>query len=322
MVKTILQGSLLQWFATILMLSVLSGPGLAAEAEKKTVRMVVTQAYVSKAGLPVYQEMAHYFSKKTGFDVKVVTGLEYDEADTLLASGKVDVGYICGLPYVQNLTKNIYEMIAMPVLGLEAGTYDDAPGYADKPGKYYSYTIVRKDSPYKTWADLKGKTYAFNSLTSNSGYNMPRNKLIELGATSWEGYFSKVVKSGGHQESIRLVAQGIIDSSSVESLVLDYDRKILEPNALNVRIIEAFPEKGAGAPPIVVSSKMDPVVKAKLRDTVLHMHEDPEGQAVLKNAMLKRFIAPDDHNYDDIRAMIANANRVKFKDWGGMPAAR
>lgn len=293
-----------------------------AEEAVKTIRMVVTQAYVSKAGLPVYQEMAEYFSKKTGYDVKIVTGLSYDEADALLASGKVDVGYVCGLPYVQNLDKNIYDMLAMPVLGLEKGTYDDAPGYEDKPGKYYSYTIVRKDSPYKTWADLKGKSYAFSSLTSNSGYNMPRNRLIELGAKSWEDYFSKVVKSGGHQESIRLVAQGIVDASSVESLVLDYDRKIGEPNALNVRVIEAFPDKGAGAPPIVVSKKTDAEVKKRLQDVILSMHEDAEGKKVLDHAMLKRFVKPDDANYNDIRAMISNANRVNFLDWGGKPTAR
>ncbi|MEK6750322.1 MAG: PhnD/SsuA/transferrin family substrate-binding protein [Pseudomonadota bacterium] len=306
----------------ILMLGTMPSLLGAAEDAKKIVRMVVTQAYVSKAGMPVYEEMAQYFSKKTGFDVKIVTGLGYDEADKLLAAGKIDVGYICGLPYVQNVSKDIYEMLAMPVLGLEAGTYNDAPGYSDKPGKYFSYTIVRKDSPYKTWADLKGKTYAFNSLTSNSGYNMPRNKLIELGATSWEGYFSKVIKSGGHQESIRLVAQGVVEASSVESLVLDYDRKIGEANALNVRIIEAFPDKGAGAPPIVISRKSDPEVKAKLKDVILHMHEDTEGQAVLKTAMLKRFIPPDDRNYDDIRDMIKHANAVNFSDWGGVPAAR
>jgi len=305
-----------------LMANVLVYGWAMADENAKTIRMVVTQAYVSKAGLPVYQEMADYFSKKTGYHVKVITGLSYDEADALLASGKIDVGYICGLPYVQNLDKNIYEMLAMPVLGLEKGTYNDAPGYSDKPGKYFSYTIVRKDSPYKTWADIKGKTYAFSSLTSNSGYNMPRNRLIELGAKSWEDYFSKVVKSGDHQESIRLVAQGIVDASSVESLVLDYDRKIGEANAMNVRIIDAFPNKGAGAPPIVVSKKLDAAVKKRLQDVILSMHEDKDGKKVLKNAMLKRFIKPDDANYNDIRTMIANANRVNFMDWGGKPAAR
>ncbi len=183
------------------------------------------------------------------------------------------------------------------------------------PGKYYSYTIVHKDSPIQSWADLKGKTYVFNETASNSGYNMPRYKLVQLGAKSWQDYFSKVVVSGSHEESIRLVAQGIVDASSVDSLVLDYDRVLGHADALNVRIIEHLHPGGAGIPPVVISKKADLSIKKKMQAVLLSMHDDPEGRKLLDKALVSRFVEPDDTNYDDIRFMESEAKKAGFRDF-------
>jgi phosphonate transport system substrate-binding protein len=285
-----------------------------AFSEPKTVKMVVTAAFVSNNGIPVYDEMAKYFSKKLGWDVKVVSGLSYSEADEMLDKGLIQVGYVCGLPYVHKFAEKKYGLLAIPVMALKNGTWSDAKGYEDIPGKYYSYTIVRKDSAIKSWADLKGKTYAFNDKGSNSGYNVPRHKLVQLGVKSWEDYFSKVVVSGSHEESIRLVAEGVVDASSVDSLVLDYDRFIKDPNAAKVKIIEHLGP--AGAPPVVISNKADPSIKKSFQDAILNMHKDPEGKKILEKALVLRFAPPADSNYNDIRNMEKAAKDAGFNDFG------
>ncbi len=287
-------------------------------AESQQVKMVVTAAFVSDKGLNVYEDLAKYVADKLDWDVDVISGLSYDESNSLLEKGIIQVGFVCGLPYVQMSRKDSYHLMAAPVMAMKKGTFPDAKGYEDVPGKYYAYTIVRKDSPLSSWEELKGKTYAFNETISNSGYNMPRYKLIQLGANSWEEYFSKVIVSGSHEESIRLVSQGIVDASSVDSLVLDYDRTIGDPDALNVKIIEHLHPGGAGIPPVVMSNKADPAIHKAFLDLLLNMHKDPEGMKILEKALISHFMAPNDANYDDIRMMEDTARKASFQDYTGL----
>ncbi len=289
----------------------------ATVAASKDVKMVVTAAFVSDKGMPVYEKLATYLKGKLGWDVEVVSGLSYSESDEMLDDGIIQIGFVCGLPYVHKFAEGKYDLLAIPVMNLKKGTWPDANGYEDVPGKYYSYTIVHKDSPIKTWEDLKGKSYAYNDQGSNSGYNMPRYKLVQMGKKSWEDHFSKVVVSGAHEESIRLVASGAVDASSVDSLVLDYDRSINDPSAHNVRIIEHLHKGGAGSPPIVISKKADPEIRDKFQKVILNMHKDPEGKAILDSALVSHFATPDDSNYDDIRMMEKAAQDAGFMDHEG-----
>lgn len=286
-----------------------------AKAAGQGLNMVVTAAFVSDKGLPVYQELANYLARKLKIDAKVISGLSYTESDLLLNQGIIQVGFVCGLPYTHAVKAGSYRLLAMPVMALKKGAYPDVPGYQNVPGKYFSYTIVRRDSPLKSWQDLRGHSYTYNEQNSNSGYNMPRYKLVRLGARSWEDWFSKVRVSGSHEESIRLVSRGVVDASSVDSLVLDYDRSIGDPDALNVKVIEVlgYPQ-GAGIVPVVISNKADPRLASELQAALLNMHKDPEGRRILRKALILRFDPPNDKNYDDVRRMEQAARDVGFRD--------
>ncbi len=298
----------------LLIASLWAAYAVAAPAERE-VKMFVTAAFVSERGLPVYREIADYVAAKIGRKTSVVSGAGYYETDKLLERGIIQVGFICGLPYVQGVLQNKYDLLAIPVSATRTGDMRDATsGYEKTPGKYFSYTIVHKDSKAKSWSDLKGTRYAFNDRDSNSGYNMPRYKLVQLGAKSWSDWFSKVIVSGSHDESIRMVARGIVDASSVDSLVLDYDRANGSPDAHNVKIIEQMFPGGAGAPPVVVARQVDAPLRQALQAALLNMHKDPAGQKILTKALLARFDPPDDHNYDDIRHMDETARKAGFRD--------
>jgi phosphonate transport system substrate-binding protein len=285
-------------------------------APARDVKMVVTAAFVSNKGIAVYEDIARYLSKKLHSDVRVISGTSYDESNMLLEQGIIQMGFICGLPYVQEYAKGKVVLVAIPVMAADAGQIPGTPGYARVPGKYYSYTIVRKDSPLKNWQDLKGKSYVFNEVTSNSGYNLPRYKLVQLGAKSWQDWFSRIEVSGSHEESIRMVANGLVDASSVDSMVLDYDLHIRDPDAMKVKVIETLFPGGAGIPPVVVGTEVDPKLRTALQKALVGMDEDPEGRRILKSALLQRFAPPDDHNYDDIRRMVEAAHQAGFRDYG------
>ena len=278
------------------------------------VKIIVTAAFVSERGMPVYEDMANYISKKINQEVNVISNLSYKHSNLLLDKGVVQVGFVCGLPYTHRKSIGKQVLIAIPVIADTKSLPDNVPGYEKTPGKYFSYTIVRKDSKIKNWVMLKGKSFVYNDQDSNSGYNMPRYKLIQLGAKRWEDYFSKILVSGSHEESIRMVAEGLVDASSVDSLVLDYDRFIKEKSALNVKVIEVLFPGGAGVPPVVMSTTAPIELRNKMQKVFLNMHTDKEGRKILAKALLKRFDKPDDRNYDDIRKMEKAAIESGFRD--------
>jgi phosphonate transport system substrate-binding protein len=272
-----------------------------AGPDQQPIRLAMSAAFVSESGVAVYRHIADYLSTKLGRPCEFVTGLSYGTINQMLKDGAVDAAFVCGLPYV------IERDQAQPSVSLLAAPVMKDSRYGNRP-KYFSDLVVKKDSPIRCFADLKGKTYVYNDELSNSGYNMPRHKMVVLGET--KGYFGKVLRSGSHEESIRMVAEGEADASFVDSLVLDYDRAKGLGNAAQVRVIESLGP--AGICPVVASCKINEERRQKLQDAFLTMHKDPAGRKLLDEALVDRFEPVDDTNYDDIRAMKREAESAGF----------
>lgn len=262
-------------------------------------RFAMSAAFVSESGIGVYKQIASYLTRKTGIQTEFVSGLGYGTINSMIEDGTMQCGFICGMPYVllHDRPQPAAQLIVAPVM--------KNPRYQGKP-KYFSDLIVRKDSPYQTIHELKGRTYVYNDELSNSGYNLPRYRLLQLGLTN--GFFGKVLRSGSHEESIRMVAAGEADASFVDSLVLDYDREKGLGHAREVRVIESVGP--AGVCPLVASAQMPADLFGKIQHAFVTMHEDPEGRRILDEALLDRFVVVDDSNYDDIRAMKEAAEKA------------
>jgi len=273
---------------------------------EKPVVMAMTAAFVSEGGAGVYAQIADYITKKSGLEIEFLTGLSYGTVNAMVEDGAVDIAFICGYPYTllhDERESSPVELLIAPIM--------ESPLYEGKP-IYYSYVITHKDSTFSKFLDLKNKRFVYNDKTSNSGYNMPRAKLIEMGET--KGFFSEVLQSGSHEESIRWVAEGKADVSTVDSLVFNYMLKTGSKYAAEIKIIDKLGP--AGIPPVVKSINLSDEKASKIKDALLHMHEDPEGQKILKEAFVKKFIAADDTLFDDVRRwhkMAVDANFMEIK---------
>ncbi len=291
-----------------IMFGITLGTFISAFADKDgsedAISIAMTAAFVSEEGLDVYAEIAKYLEKKVGQDVNFLSGLSYSVVNEMTEAGEVSIAFVCGYPYVLS-----HDGKENPPVNLIAAPVMQSPLYEDKP-VYYSYVIVKADSPLQSFKELKGKRWVYNDKISNSGYNMPRAKLIEIGETN--GFFSKVLQSGSHEQSIRWVADGTADASAVDSLVLDYALATGEDYAKGVKIIEKLGP--AGIPPIVRSVHLSDEEAQKIKDILLHMHEDPEGKAILDRAYVKQFVAVDDSLFDGVRKMHQMAVDANFME--------
>ena len=273
----------------------------AAVPKKPAYRLAMSAAFVSQEGISAFRQLAQWLSKKSGTHIEFIDGLGYEAINKMLESGAVDMGFVCGYPYV------LLKDRPHPTIELLVAPIPSAPRYNGK-AKYYSDLIVQKDSPYRRLEDLRGKTFVYNEEMSNSGYNMARYRLGTQGKA--KGFFGTVMRSGAHEDSIHMVASGKADASYVDSLVLDYERATGVSDASRVRVIESVGP--AGIVPAVISLRVPPQEREKLRKILTQMNQDEEGRAILKQLCIVRFDLVADSNYDDIRKMLKAAEKGNF----------
>jgi phosphonate transport system substrate-binding protein len=248
---------------------------------------------------PTYQRIAEYLSQHAGVRATLVTDVPWQEQERLLDQGQAEVGFICGLPYIRKVAQ--VELLAAPVM--QAARYQGRP-------IYFSDVVVRHDSLYRSFADLRGATWAYNEPGSWSGCVGPRAHLAALGETA--GYFGRVVESGAHLRSLQLIAEGVVDASAIDTMVMELELKRRPELAAQFRVVDSIGP--SPIPPVVVARAAPAAHKRRLRDVLLRMHEDVEGQVILSDGMIARFAAVHDADYDDIRRKALSAEEVQFSN--------
>ena len=132
------------------------------------------------------------------------------------------LGQTCGLPLVQTLTS--VEVV---------GAFDHRLP-ASPPGWYHSTIIVATDNDITAIADLRNARVAVNSADSQSGHAIWRHELSRRGLTG--SFFSEVVVSGSHRDSVAAVASGRVDVAAVDAVSMQLAERF-EPAASGVRIL-------------------------------------------------------------------------------------
>jgi phosphonate transport system substrate-binding protein len=231
--------------------------------------------------------------------------IEFDRADSWrerfvrLDAGKLHAAWICGMPYIQRADQDdpLIELLVAPVMRGER--------YQDRP-VYFSDVMVRHNSPYQTFADLKGVRWSYNDRGSHSGHNVVR---WYLATHNLDGdFFGSVVGSGGHQRSLQMLLNNEIDASALDSTVLETELRRDPSLAERIRRIEIIGP--SPIPPWVVNRHLAPDLRDRLRRAFLTMHEDSRGQDILAAGDYARFTAVTDQDYDPVREMARLALRA------------
>src|SRR5262245_41355086 len=236
--------------------------------------------------LGFYTFLAGRIARRLRCHVEVVVGTSYDDLES------ADVAFVCGLPYVERTLCGDcpVEPIAAPVL-LGAR-------YGGRP-IYYSDVIVRRDSPCRSFADLRGRSWAYNERHSQSGYGITRFVLARDGHA--KGYFGRVVEAGWHERAVELVATGECDASAIDSQLLAVMFRDDPALADELRVIETLGP--STIQPVVVSRRLPRPVKSELQRKFLSLSAAPAAQQPVAAALGERFVPVGDGDYDDLRRM-------------------
>ena len=156
---------------------------------------------------------------------------------------------------------------------------------------YFCDVISGRGNDVSGFADLRGRSWAYNDACSLSGYYGLLRKLAGMGEDT--RFFGEVLHSGSHLDSIRMVADREVDAATIDSNVLWMRRKE-EPELTDlVRVIDSwgpFPVQ-----PVVVRSGLDPASKSALRDALLDL--DVRAGTALAGFGLEGFAPVTDKDY-------------------------
>jgi phosphonate transport system substrate-binding protein len=237
---------------------------------------------------PVYAFISRYVQAQLGVATELVVGSSYERL-----SEQAEVSFLCGLAYVELRRRGeSIEPLAAPLL--------HGDRYGGRP-IYFSDVIVRRGSSFQSFADLRGCCWAYNEPYSHSGPGITCYRLVELGET--QSYFGRVIKTGWHESSIRLVYSGEIDASAIDSHVLALALRDHPELAAGLRVLDSLGP--STIQPVVAASWLPERLKADLRGVLLKMGNDPLAQTALGRALVERFVPITDADYDDLRRMRA-----------------
>lgn len=268
--------------------------------EEKHIRIAIGGMITPKEGFGYYKQLLDYIGEKLQRPVEFVDRQDYAEINKLIATGDVDLAFVCGGPYVEGHDKFGMQLLVAPQS--HAGTV------------YYSYIIVPIDSPINSFEGLRGKSFAFTDPLSNSGKLVPMYMLAKMGETP-DSYFKSYTYTHKHDKSIMAVAQKIVDAAAVDSLIWEYVNQANPELTAKTKIIAKSPPYGI--PPVVVRPGLDPEFKKQLREIFLDIHKDARGREILDKMQIDKFVIIDDAAYNSIREMqsfVAGQKKKKQKE--------
>ncbi len=244
-----------------------------------------------------FKPLTQYLEKELGMEVKFIPLVNYAATVEALSAGKVDLVWYGGFTHVQARirTKGDAIPLVMRIRDL----------------KFKSKFIASKTSGIKNLKDLKGKTFAFGSVSSTSGHLMPRHFLKKAGLSP-EQDFKKFSFSGAHDATAKWVEAGKVQAGALNEAVWDKLVKSKKVDLTKVSVIYTTPgyaDYNWTARAGLGEEKLSRIAKAFLKLDP----QNPEHKKILDLQRAKGYIKAKPSYFDGIEAAATDAGLLKKK---------
>ena len=229
-----------------------------------------------------YQLLSDYLSARIGRPIRWQVEPHYGTIIDNFRSSKVDGAFWGSFSYVLVHARTGAEILVRA---------EDLNGIST----YRGLIFVRRDSGIRSIRNMKGKRFAFVDKATFAGYLLPLAYFKKMGIENYAAYLKEVYFTGTHSDAIYDVLSRKADIGAAKNTVLQKieaaDSRIKNELIVLERSPEV-PEKG-----LAVRKDLDVTLKKKLKQVLLDMYKDPEGQNVLEQFGARRFIETKDEDY-------------------------
>jgi len=243
-----------------------------------------------------FEPLGAYLEQQLGMKVQFVPVADYPAVVEALATDRLDMAWLGGFTFVQARLKTDATTPVIPLVQRE----QDAQ---------FTSKFITADPNVKSLTDLKGKTFAFGSVSSTSGSLMPRYFMLKDGIKP-ETYFSRVGYSGAHDATVAWVQAGKVDAGVLNASVW---QKLVDAGKVDTNKVKVF----ATTPAYfdynwTVRGTLDPVLAAKIKKAFLALDPaNPEQKKILDLQAASRFIETSPDNYKGIEEAARAAELLK-----------
>lgn len=240
-----------------------------------------------------FQPLGAYLEQELGMKVEFVPVADYPAVVEALATDRLDMAWLGGFTFVQVYLKTGN---AIPLVQRE----QDAE---------FISNFITANSEVNSLADLKGKTFAFGSISSTSGSLMPRYFMLQDGIQP-ESFFSRIGYSGAHDATAAWVQAGRVDAGVLNASVWD---KLVANGKVDTGKVRVF----ATTPTYydynwTVRGTLDPALAEKIKQAFLALDPaNPAHKEILDLQAASRFIETEPANYKGIEEAARAADLLK-----------
>jgi len=241
-----------------------------------------------------FASLGRYLEAKTGTKVEFTPVTDYAATVEGLAAKKLDMVWYGGFTFVQARLRT--NGTAIPLV------------QRVEDEQFKSVFITRAGNGINSLADLKGKSFAFGSVSSTSGHLMPRSFMLQAGVVPDRDL--RVAYSGTHDATAFQVAGGKVDAGALNISVWN---KLVEEKKIDPSQVRVF----YTTPPYydynwTVRGDLDPALVSKLRDAFLALDPaNPEHKEILALQRATRFVPTKPENYKGIEEAARSAGLLK-----------
>ena len=229
-----------------------------------------------------FKLLGEYLSKKTGVKVGFTILSRYGNILDRFQAEKMDGAFFGSFTGALAIEKLGVVPLARPV-------------NLDNTSTYQGYLFVRKNSGIKKVGDMKGRKMAFVEKATTAGYIFPLAYLRENGITDTDHFFSEYFFAGSHDAAISAVLNGKADVGAAKHSM--YDRVRKEDPRVDRELIILAESPHVPSNGLCVRKGLDDGLKQKLKQALLDLDRDPEGENVLRKFGALKFIETTVHDY-------------------------
>jgi phosphonate transport system substrate-binding protein len=280
--------------------SVLAGPALAEDMIDEF-RVGILGGENQSDRLKSHACLEEGLHNLLGVDVELFAPADYDGVIEALLGGNIDMAWLGASGYAKAYLEDADSVT--PVL---------IPVNPDGSTGYHSIGFARVDSGIASLDDMEGKVFAFGDPNSTSGYLIPSIQIPRAGYSMEAGeYFSEIVFSGGHEQTIVGVYNGDYDGGvSWADGQGDWEqgfnsgafRKAVDSGLVDMsEMVEIWRSDVIPNGPIVIHNSVPADVTAKVVQYLKDLPEnDPECAYGFMGGEILDIIEPEDGFFDDV----------------------
>jgi len=243
----------------------------------------------------IYTPFAEYLAREVGTRVQFTPVVDYAATVEGLAARKLDLVWYGGFTSVQAVRR----------------TNGNARRLAlrQEDAEFTSVFVSRRESGIRKLADLKGRTFAFGSVSSTSGHLMPRYYMLQAKLDPARD-LKQAAFSGAHDATALWVESGKVEAGALNFLVWD---KLVQQKKVDTTKVDVF----YTTPPYAdycwtVRADLDQGLQDKITAAFLKLDDaNPEHKKLLDLHRTKKYIRANDADWKAIEEAAISAGLLR-----------